>query len=320
MGFYITLTDSKNNTILERKYSLGMPMIMFEDYTYENGHLIFAVDGQTAINNLNNAISRIKNILKTNQNDMVIDVLYSLENVRNYLRKDETYYAELSEALMYVENPTFDPHFFIWEVQQMLTDLETGYNKRVRDTKNYVRMLTHFIDHLSPSLESIYAEKNNENVTILNATYNLSVAEKNELAKIYFKPGDSHQKKDYIGRKIYSLLISAFPNFELLHREGNNYYLIFTKQDIENWVNTKPYVNASYKTNYTYDIPYILRNTPEEKEKFICYFSEKGDAVSIKIDGAECINLSDSEISTLIGKEFKRCSCDSENIDMKYVG
>lgn len=319
MGFYISLNDSKGRMIAEKKYSLGTPMIMFETYRMENGSLIFEVDGKTAIVNLNSAISRVKNVLDKEYNDFAVNILYSLESVRNYIREDETYSANLSEAMMLVENKDFDPMFFIWEAQWTLDDLENGYNKRVKDCSNATKMLNLFFSNL-PHINGSYIEKNNNNYIVVNVHYELSVDEKEELSKIFFKKNDEHQQSQYVGRKIHEMVSPIFPNAEVMHRKDCEFYVVFAKSDVEQWANNKPYVKASYRIPSTYDINYLVRNTPEEKEKFYCYVSFKGNAVSIIIDGVEYINLSDDEISANLGKALDRYAYEGNEIDMKYVG
>lgn len=321
MGWYVSIVSKKNphKVLLERKYGLGFPILMFTDYDRTRDGVVFEADGKTAKDN----ICKVIEYLEANKNPENLQAVEKIEkemaDVYHRLSDDETYISDYTESLGVVDNPNFDPLYFIEEMRERMEDAVNGYSEYGHYDSASEQLLA-FIDSLSDEIKARVVYKNSRDFVIIGAGVVLTDADRNAVTRGSVTLDNNEYEVRYAERKLFYILKKSGIRCNICRKSDKYFYILISRSEVDKWLSTKPYVNCSYRYDTTYDIPYAVRNTPEEKEKFYCFAKWKDGVVSIVIDGVEVVNATDREVSDVIGKELRRACYESDEINMKYIG
>ena len=232
MGWYVSIQrkDNPYNVILERKYSLGFPILMFKDYIMENGHLSFYANGKKAKELLFDIIRYVKS-KKNSENEERLDfIIKELYSIRGRLEDDEEYVSDYTEAMFVVENPNFEPSFFIQEMFEKLEDAISGY-ACVRRYECCDQALLDYINGLSEDIHAFRVSASNEHFDAVNVQVILDNDEE-EIISLYSISKDSEYCRNaYLERKLFYILHNAGLKFTLLPKEKNVFYVLFDKDN-----------------------------------------------------------------------------------------
>lgn len=323
MGWYVTIANKKNGrqVLMERKYGLGFPILMFDKLQNTPNKVVFEADGKTAKKNIDDVL----NYIRANKNPDNVQNLERIEEEMVALKRrifdNETYISDYSESMGVVENPNFDPMFFIQEMKDKLDDAIYGCSEFSR--KGYdSEQLMQFFDGISEEIRARIVWKENADIVMIGAGVTLNDEDKKKIAMHRVNNDDDNNEFEYryAERKLFYLLKDCGVKFTIAKRGDKSFYIIVTQEELRRWIATKPYVECSYRYSSTYDIKYIVRNTPEELEKFYCFASWKADVESVVINGHELKNATDEEVSQVIGKTLCKMCYESDEINMKYIG
>lgn len=322
MGIYIEIKDDQGLVIESGKYGVGYSTLMFTDITHEGKSVLLRVSGKEGIDNLNRNIKYLKDN-RTSENATDVDYIKSaLVYTRNKLRPERTYTCDFSEYFMGSNNPEYSYFNLIEEWYDRMNDVIAGYHVYPKFPRNDFVELA-FRLALKVALDCKYGvslEESNDTNLIYRVQINLSEGEKEIIRKKpIWKDGDEDgtYTTAFARRKIFHAVrseIGFVPN-SILSVGDTTFFVIFNRKDIDEWDKENPYIMCSYRTASTYDIEYLLKNSPEEKEKFYCYATGQ-NAISIKIDGIEYCGLDDEEVSELLGKKLFRYEYEHNDIVM----
>ena len=330
MGFYINIKDDAGYLLLEKKYGVGFPLLMFAKNPMSENKVILTEDnvfhaqGYDAIKNLQEVIAYIDNYPIKRNADKINRVKEELMGIITRLKADRTYFCDYSEAMKIVDNPKYSVEEHIFELADNLEDMLMGYAEFGSMDKDDVSSTAlQFLDSLSNDIYVSIIWKSNKNFVVFGVNVCLTEKDKELIEKGSPVIGSGLFYNTFMIRKIYRTFIKSGFEFEICKANAeNNYYLIVDRKSLEDWFATTPYVECSYRTKTTYDIRYQVKNTPENLEKFICFAKESGGKTleSIVVGGKEITKLSNDEVSKVVGKHFIEHIVDKNSIDMAYIG
>ena len=323
MGWYVTIANKKNEhqILMERKYGLGFAILMFDRLQNIPNKVVFEATGTEAKKNIDNVLGYIRE----NKNPANVQQLERIEEefvaLRNRIRDGETHISDYSEAMCVVENKDFDKMSFIYEMRDKLEDAVYGYSEYSKRGYESEQMMQ-FFDSLSDEIRVRIVLRENADIVMFCAGVVLNDEDKKKIATYSVNSDDENGEYEarYTERKLFYMLKDCGIKFATAKRGDKSFYIIVTQDELQKWIANKPYVECSYRYSSTYDIKYIVRNTPEELEKFYCYASWKTDVESIVIKGYELKNATDEQISSVIGKTLRRVCYEADEINMKYIG
>ena len=307
MGIYVNLIEKNENgkerVLLTQKGGIGYAMLMFNRIADIPRSVTFEATTLEAVESITKVLDKIKQ--SPNRDEERVDfVREGLSVLLDEIEENCIYQCDCSEFMCYVENPNFDPMFFVKEYEEKLDDMLNGYAPPFSiKTSNVAYAFCRYLNMETPNDISVtvtYLEK--EHTTIIGATVNFELS---EIEKISFKEidedivrndgkiNDNYVLKDYLARKLYYSIKQIGFECEVLYQYGRNFYIIFKTSDMIEWAEKKPFVCCSYRYSTTRDINAWVLNNPTELSKFYNAVSTRKDIVSIVIDDQNIKSVED---------------------------
>lgn len=232
MGWYVNIQqkNNPNNVILERKYSLGFPILMFKDYTRENGRLLFEANGKDAKDGLTEIIRYLKS-KKNSENEQHLDaIIKELYSIRGRLEDDVDYISDYSEAMFIVDNPNFEPVFFIQEMFDKLEDAISGYSC-IRRYECCDQALIEYINGISEEIRAYRVSLSNEQFYAVNVAVMLNSDDEKVIEMHSISADSEYCRNAYLERKLFYILNEAGLKFDLLPKGNNVFYVLLATEN-----------------------------------------------------------------------------------------
>lgn len=325
MGFYISILENGKRCIKENKYGLGYWTLMFSEYKRVGNRVIFTANGSDALENLQTVADHLAG-MKNNENRQRVEYIEGeIQSAMRSIKPDKVYTADYSEPFQgLIENPMYDPMSIVKEMHDSVQDAIYGFSDigQRDDAERACEMLCITLRNLSDRIRVADFWRTEDKTVAYTAVYRFSDDDMDVINKARVSKENGEYERRYAKRELFYILKNAgMKDFQILSNGDNEYgfYIIFSRDYVNEWAASKPYVECSYVVCGSYPIRYLVRNTPKEKEKFYCHTSWHS-AESIIIDGVEFCGLSDEEVSQRLGKSLRRIAYEKDEIDMKYIG
>ena len=321
MGYYVSIVEKETGRrIKEDKYGVGYSLLMFEEYKQEGKNVIFFSKGDAAKERIGHTLTYIENNIDATNESKLLYIKRELVALLNAINDNNNYECDCTEMMYSVDNPNFDPIYFVEEFQDKLDDAINGYSEfGLSDTNNYGKMLETYIDNLSKDIRAKIIWKMNDMFVAVGVSVELNGYDETVINQSRITMENNEFRKRYEERKLFYILKTSGLKFEILRRCEKSFYVIISNESLEEWVASRPYIPCSYRYYSTYNIHNLVRNTPEQKERFYCYAKSQEKMVSIVIDGQELIDAEEDVVSEVIGKELQQKYYQAQDVDMIHI-